>query len=253
LLHFKAFLGMSPVGIGAAITLGRKDLTMKRVMSAGVLFVLGALSMGAKGGGGCSADYAPGDGSSKSWPTGPLPTVDANIQPMSCEWLDGDNCWKRFVAKAKACEALVASEGTFATDRASCGYASGAEWEFSGALDTPAKGSTQFPIADWRILEPGGATACITGKILGVGKTLLDIDGEVVLFESPTVTSYHLTCSDGTTWGSDQPGTCKDFGARYLAHETPGLLWTCDGSANECTISFWGTDQGDEQITKCGG
>lgn len=90
----------------------------------------------------------------------------------------------------------------------------------------------------------------MTGKILGIGKTLLDVDGDVAVFENPTLTTFHVTCSDGTTYGNDQPGTCETFGQKYLAHETPGVLWTC--TTHECKLSLWGGEAGETPVTTCG-
>jgi hypothetical protein len=140
--------------------------------------------------------------------------------------------------------------GSFNDARDACEYTSGARWEFGGALGTPAEGSTQFPVTNWRLLEPGG-NACMTGKILGVGRTVLDVEGDVVLFENPSLTTYRITCPDGSTYGNDQPGTCEDFGLRYLDHETPGVYLACDGSEERCQLDLWGTTTGEENVTTC--
>jgi hypothetical protein len=222
---------------------------MKRLGSFLALLGMSVAAMGAKGGG-CSAEYAPGDGSSSEWGTGPVPEPSAQIQPMSCAWLDTDNCWKALVASADDCRAAVSDAGSFNEDRDACTYPDGARWELGGPLGTPAAGSTQYPITNWRILD-GEGDACMTGKILGVGRTLIDFDGSVALFESPTVTTFHLTCPDGTTYGNDQPGTCEDFGERYLGNETPGVLFTCDGTEEVCRLSLWGAESGAEVVTSC--
>jgi hypothetical protein len=220
---------------------------MKNFLAVAALVGVAAVSMGNKG---CSAEYVPGDGSSAEWETGPVPTAAAEPLPMSCEWLDGDNCWKRFVARAETCKGLVDAGGSFNEDRDACTYDSDGYLEFAGPLSTPSKESVLFPAVDWRIVDDEGE-ACMTGKILGVGKTLLDIDGEVVYFENKSLTEYEITCSDGTTYSNVKEGVCADFGARWLAHTVPGVLLACDGAEENCELSLWGGEEGEDLITRC--
>lgn len=211
------------------------------------LALVATLSIAAKG---CGVEYVPGNGSSADWPTGDVPTASAVIEPMTCEWLESNNCWKQLVAEANACADLVEAGGVFDDRRQVCSYVNGATWELGGSISEPGADTVLFPATDWRIVDDGG-DACMTGKILGVGRTIIDVEGEVALFESPTLTTYHLTCPDGVTYGNDQPGTCADFGARYLAHETPGVLLACDGATSSCELSLWGGASGERSVTTC--
>ena len=220
---------------------------MRRFAIAPLILSFGYLSLGAKG---CGTEYDPGDGSSKDWATGPVPTSSGIVAPMTCEWLESDNCWKAFAARASACQPAVSAAGQFDNDRQVCSYGSGATWELGGSISAPGNDTILFPATDWRIVE-SGEDSCMTGKILGLGRTLIDIDGEVSVFENPTLTTYHVTCPDGTTYGNDQPGTCEDFGSRYLAHTVPGVLLACDGGTDDCALSLWGTDHGEELVTRC--
>jgi len=213
-----------------------------------MLIALSLLAMGAKGGG-CSAEYAPGDGSSAEWETGPIPEPSAEILPMTCEWLESNNCWKELIASADGCRAAVTAPGEMNDERDGCDYEGGAAWEFGGALSTPAAASTQFPVTNWRIVDDSGE-ACMTGKVLGIGRSIIDANGSVALLESPTLTTYHLTCADGTTYGNDQPGTCESFAERWLLQQTPGVLFTCDGSAERCELAIWGSAS-EETVTSC--
>ncbi len=220
---------------------------MRKLIAVAGLVGMAAVSMGNNG---CSTEYVPGDGSSAEWETGPVPTAAAEPQAMSCEWLDGDNCWKRFVARAESCKGLVETGGRFNEDRDACSYSSNGFLEFGGPLSTPSKESVLFPAVDWRVVDDEG-TACMTGKILGVGKTLIDIDGEVVVFENKTLTEYEITCADGTTYSNAHEDTCADFGVRWLAHDAPGVLLACDGAQESCELSLWGGADGEETITTC--
>lgn len=211
--------------------------------------VLGVPLMGASGNG-CSGEYT-NNGTSSAWPTGIVPTPAATALPMSCEWLASDNCWKKTVAKVVACTGDFAQRGTFDTDREACSYSSGATWEFGGAIGTPGSGTTQFEAVDWRLVSASQQT-CATGKILGIGETILDVGGDVTYFQNPSLTSFRVTCSDGTTYGNDIAGSCSDIGAQWLAHKTPGVLMTCQGDKKTCDLGLWGGPSGEAKITTCG-
>lgn len=185
----------------------RSELARRGLLVALIGFAF--LSVGAKGQS-CSAEIDPGDGSAASWPTGPIPTAAAKPEPMTCAWLSGDNCWKRLVAKANACAKDASTSGTFASDRKSCSYPAHGRWEFEGDVATPGPDEVHVPIMNWRVLDAEGAP-CMTGKILGIGRTMLDVQGEVALFENTSLTTYQVTCPDGSTFTNDTRSTGSTF------------------------------------------
>jgi hypothetical protein len=235
------------------------------------LLALAALSfVGAKGQS-CSAEVEPGDGSAATWTTGTLPVATGPTQPMTCRWLEENNCWKKLVAKGVACAAGT-DAGSFAQDRKSCSYANGAKWEFEGDVNTPGPTETHVPVVNWRLLRGDGA-ACMTGKVLGIGRTFIDVEGEVALFENINLTEYRVTCPDGSSFsnesrpaadaGTEDAGTadsgaagegavCASFGALWLAKKAPGIVISCKGATKSCGLELWGGPSGEAVPTRCG-
>jgi hypothetical protein len=212
------------------------------------LALIAFTTMGAKGNG-CAAEYSPGDGSSATWPTAPVPTPEATTRPMTEAWLTGDNCWKQLVAEATACASDVKGvAGTFDPDRSSCSYASSAELELGGPISTPASGTTLYEATDFRLRNGAGKT-CATGKILGVGRTILDVGGKTALLESLTLTKFRLTCPDGKSYGNEVPGTSPNYGLDWLAHRTPGVLLSC--TKEQCKLALWGGPTGEVDLAIC--
>lgn len=246
---------------------------------------LGLVSVGAKGGG-CSAELAD-DGSSDAWPTAPAP-MPGTPKPMTCAFLQQDNCWKRLVTKAATCAGDVKADGRFSEDRRSCAAPSAARLELGGAVNTPAPGNTSVIGTDWRILDAQGGT-CATGKIHGIGRTLIDVGGEVATFESVSLLEYRVTCPDGSTYtnegapsedadagapdvdasstgdaGTPPPPSkvtdsgaitdervCPTFGLEYLAKRAPGVLLSCSGTPKTCDLELWGGETGATSIAHC--
>ena len=244
-----------------------------RKLAYGLVAVLGVLSTAAKGSG-CSAEYTD-DGSSDAWATAPAPSPGP-AQPMTCAFLSGDNCWKRVVAKIEACAGDVKTSGRFSEDRRVCAAPSGGKLELGGPVSTPAPGTTSVVGTDWRISSAGGET-CAIGKILGVGRSLIDAQGEVVTFESVSLLEYRVTCPDGSTFtneGSarddggaaeagaepdaatpdveDDERVCSTFGLDYLAKRTPGVLLSCEGTRRSCKLALWGGPAGETEVATCG-
>lgn len=263
---------------------------MRRLMTTTIV-ALGFMSMAAKGG--CSVQVTD-DGRSDGWKTAAAPSA-SDAKPMTCEFLREDNCWKRFVAKVEACVGDFQA-GSMSEDRKVCTAASGARLELGGAVDAPAPGNSSVVAADWRIVNAGGR-ACATGKILGIGRTMIDAEGEVALLESTSLLKYRVVCPDGSTYSNDSPtsseeearaenasdsgaastnaGTeadtgeaksadagatasaekppvvCPTFGLDYLTKRTPGVLLSCEGTARQCKLAFWGGTTGETTVTTC--
>jgi hypothetical protein len=210
--------------------------------------VTALLSMGANGRG-CSLEVAPSDGSSSTWATGEVPTPEATTRPMTDAWL-AENCWTQMVDEALACAGTAGQTGDFDDDRQTCTYDSGARLLLGGPIGTPAKDSTSIPVVEWRVVG-GAGRPCATGKILSPGRTIVDVGGRVALFENVTLTKYRVTCPDGKTYGNQVDGTAPSFGALWLAKRTPGVLFSCDGTKQSCTLELWGSKIGPAEIATC--
>ena len=220
-----------------------------RMLGLCILITLGIGSMGAKGDGcnGADVSYSPGDGSPADWKTGPVPVPAGDAQPMTCSWLTEGNCWTPLYEHAATC--APEGKGKFSADRKSCTFPDGSLLEFDAALSTPEPNHVLFPIVQYRLLGADG-DPCVTGKILGVGKSLLDVQGDAVVFTSTTLLAYQLTCPDGSVFDDGAEGTCQDVGSLYLQHKTPGQLLSCNGNTGECTLELWGA-AGPEAIATC--
>jgi hypothetical protein len=191
---------------------------MNNIRTLSVTFVAMFALTGAKGG--CGGEYVPGDadGGSGTWDVGTVPTAKGADLPMTCEWLESNNCWKQMIAEVSAC--APKEQGVLNADRTACEYDTDAELRFAGPLSKPSPGTTFVVATDHRVLAADGS-ACLTGKILGVGKAAYRTKTTTIVSESKTVTNYRVVCADGTSYANDVPGTCADFGARYLAKGVP--------------------------------
>ncbi len=198
----------------------------------------------------CSAEADPGDGSADAWDIGEVPAPSRAPLPMSCEWLTSDNCWKKAVAKASSC-APGNGIATFDEQRSSCSYAGGSLFDFEGTVASLDPGEIHVPIMDHRLVGSDGRP-CYTAKILGVGEVAIDVSGQVYLFQNLSLTSYRLTCPDGTSYQNDLDGTCSSFGADWLGGKTPGADLLCDGDTQVCTLQAKGGPAGPETLARCG-
>jgi hypothetical protein len=213
---------------------------VKRVLTCGGWGLMIVALMGAKGGNGCGAEYQPGDGSSAQWDVGTVPTAQGADRPMTCEWLESNNCWKQLAAAARAC--APSGQGTFSAERDGCELSDGATFELAGPISTPADGSTLYPVVDQRLVANNG-TPCFTGKILAVGRTAYAAGGQAAVLESKPGLTYRLICPDGSSYANDVEGTCENFGARWLAKQAPGHTFICQGGQEgSCEAEVWGAD-----------
>jgi hypothetical protein len=201
---------------------------------------------GAKGNG-CGGEYQAGDGSSANWDVGTIPVAKGADQPMTCEWLDSNNCWKQMVSAASAC--APKDVGTFNQDRSGCEFDQAATMEFAGPLSTPASGTTTVEVTDHRFTDATGAH-CLTAKILGVGRGAYATTKGTIVVENKSITNYRVICADGSAFANDVPGTCADFGSRYLQKKVPAYLFSCTGGAG-CASVAGGTTNGELRLVSC--
>jgi len=222
---------------------------VKKLLGCGVWLLLPAVLMGAKGGG-CGTEYQPGDGSSAEWDIGTVPTAKGADLPMTCEWLESNNCWRQLATAAREC--APDGPGTFSEDRDVCTLADGYSFELAGPISTPASGSTLYPVVDQRIVAEDG-TPCFTAKILAVGRTAYAVAGKTIVGEGKPDFKYRLICPDGSSYANDIEGTCEDFGARWLAKQAPNYSFACEGGEEgTCKAEFWGAEaSGAATLAEC--
>lgn len=213
--------------------------------------------LGAKGGG-CSAEVQPGDGRSAEWRdpgdggdgegglAEVVPTPNGPDQPMTCAWLESDNCWKQASAAARAC--APSSEGRFDAERANCAFPDGARLELAGPISTPADGSNSIVFVDHRVLDSAGST-CFGVRALGIGKGAVATRRGTAVIEWKSLSSYRIVCPNGDAYATDVAGACENAGSRWLAKQAPNYSFECDGSRGSCTAVFWGSTPSGPQTT----
>jgi hypothetical protein len=202
---------------------------------------------GAKGNG-CGAEYQPGDGSSASWAVGTVPTAKGADLPMSCEWLESNNCWKQMVDDVTSC--APKDVGAFNADRSACEFDQQATMDFAGPLSTPAPGNTLIEIVDHRFTDVNNAP-CFTGKILGIGRTAFAGRKGTVVSENKTTLNYRIICPDGSSYANDIAGTCADFGVRYVQSKVPTYIFKCEGSGTCSSVAGGGSSNTAKVLASC--
>jgi hypothetical protein len=203
-------------------------------------FLVLALALTGAKGNGCGVDVQPGDGGSASWDVGTLPVAKKPDLPMTCEWLESNNCWKQMVAEVQAC--APKDVGVLNADRTVADFDGAAQMDFAGPLSTPGKDTETVVVTDHRFTS-ADSTACFTGKILDSGRVAYASKGKTIVSESKTLSTYRIICSDGSSYASDVTGTCADFGARYIAGAVPSYVLKCVGGS-DCTSVAGGGPSG---------
>lgn len=203
--------------------------------------------MGAEDEQGCSAELE-SDGKVDSWEFGEIPEP-SEPQPMTCEWIESNNCWKQMVGRIRSC--VPQDEAAqFSEDRTMCLYDSGEMIEWDGSVNEPDPGETHVPIIQHRFIDADGEP-CFTAKWQGVAHVAYDVGGDVGVLRADSLTSFTLICPDGTTYTSDAEGSCPELGARWLASELPGYDTVCDGDDGRCEFIANGAPGGKQTVAAC--
>lgn len=219
----------SELGPHRALDAGTMTLRLRPLQPALlVTFLLASMGADAEG---CSAELE-SDGNAEDWAFGEIPEPAEEPLPMTCEFVEEDNCWKQLVAEMQSC--LPAERGTFVDDRTACEYPDGSRLEWDGSVNVPDSG-IHIPYIEHRVLDSEGEP-CVTTKFLGIAHAAFDIGGDVTVLHADSLTTFQLTCSDGTTYRNDVEGACPDLGAQWLAQELPGYDVVCDGEDSHCQI-----------------
>lgn len=218
-----------------------------------MLLPIAVLSMGAEKNNGCSAEHSRGDYSAESWDIGTIPTQVGAAQPMTCTWLyDENNCWKRMARAATACAPSSSGEFTPIV-RDECTYEDGSILEWEAGVSTPAPGVDHRPWINHRILDAND-DPCFTAKILGIAHAAYRAGGETIVAQAESLTTFRVTCQDGTTYSSSVEGSCPEIGQMWLGGRTPGYEVICDGTTRVCTAELKGAAANSDPttLTTCG-
>jgi hypothetical protein len=154
-----------------------------------------------------------------------------DAEALTCDVLEGDNCWARAVAAVDACTADVQG-GVFASDLASCTYDGGESIVFDPPLDPAGFQGDATPTAAGTLRDTGGADCATVAiaeddiRITANGEeTRYTLDGNDVV----------LSCPDGTTFRGGGLGLFDCLGS------APGLSWSGDPSTF-ASVSLLGGD-----------
>jgi hypothetical protein len=178
--------------------------------------------------------------------TAPVP--NANELPLTCEFLNGDNCWKQIARAATACAPQAKGKG--AVDRKTCDYPDGSRLTWGGSMPTYAASDSSIYFSSGSFLADAQGRACMTVYV-APSKTALEAGGKTVLLENIGITNWRLTCPDGKTYSTTQTGSCADYGAYFSQGKAPNLNPLCIPSKSVCTNALQGTEAGRVDVASC--
>lgn len=168
-----------------------------------------------------------------------VPDRAGRSQPMSCEWMDGDNCWSQVYRAADGCAPKAV--GTMNADRSACMFPSGARVTFEAEIGTSG---TFF--VDHRLTDPNG-DVCFSSDTLGWAQGAFTSPGGTAVIAGAGA-AIELTCPDGTWFDSGKNGTCDAFPSRYWAHQVPNYTFECSVDRRVCEGIFWGALAGQPKV-----
>ena len=168
-----------------------------------------------------------------------LPEPVGPPQPMTCEWLDGANCWTSQYDAANACAPEAA--GTFDEERTTCVFPDGSAVEF----DAPITDSGTFYI-DHRLRSADGSV-CFRVDTLGWAKGAVTTPGGTAITENVDFNT-RITCPDGSAFDTGVEGTCEGAEARLWNKQIPGYSFECDADRGVCEGIFWAAADTQPQV-----
>ncbi len=163
---------------------------------------------------------------------------DDDATPVTCAWIEGDNCYKEALATTLACLPDVAETGSFAADQSSCTYASGHTVEFVDPI--PEVDGT------WHLRVLSSGAPCVEFEETGDSKYLRTPGGSVTLhWGDDTVT---FTCPNGQVYsiGRNERAACAEA---HLSGWGTSERW----GPYEMTFSLHGDGAGGVQLFDCVG
>lgn len=205
---------------------------------------------GAAGAPGAAGAAAGGSGGGAGAATPPLPQASGADRPMTCEWLDGDNCWKQVIADVDRCK--PAGPGTFSADGATCSFSDGSQMTWSGFENF--NDATQFEnlivYTPQRLAAADGST-CLEIRTAGWADYAVISGDTVVVYDSLSATSFRVICGDGSSYSSEVEGACGDLPARGFAGTSPSFRgqFTRDGQSSSAV--FGGSVDGPHAVWTC--
>lgn len=154
-------------------------------------------------------------------------------EPLTCELLAGDNCWKEGVAEAAACLPET-TEGVFTADRTTCDFADGSRVVFVEALPEELDGW----LFDF-VLEDASGSECMGFRQTEDVNTL-DTSSGTVEQRPWQFVGVALECQDGSLYTMDSAFGLMECDWDHL----PGTAWSWSGGHMSFSLNGGPEDTG---------
>ena len=113
-------------------------------------------------------------------------------QPLDCQWLASNNCWKQALAEASTC--VPSGTGSFDASRQVCSYGGGESINFSSAVSFDTNNQWSYTVSE-------GGGNCLTFRELGGSGRSFELTtnlGDVLVEEAGL--SLSVSCPDGSSY-----------------------------------------------------
>lgn len=151
-----------------------------------------------------------------------------DAEPLDCEWLQADNCWRDAVAAVATCTAS-ADPGTLSGDLARCDYADGSAVTFDPALDPATFDSDDGPVFDATLLDETGATCAEVS--IAAERWSITVGGDTTSY-GEVGSNIEITCPDGTTYRGSGLALFDCLG------DAPSLAWSSSQEFGSYSVSM---------------
>ena len=120
--------------------------------------------------------------------------------PLTCDWLASNNCWKTTVAAAQSCVPPASETGVLNADGTSCAYASGSSVAFHEPVIVPS--DIDDPL-NWDFTQSQAGVDCVSLEDYEDGSSLtLTVQG-MTYREKYEGFGMQVTCPDGSKFATD--------------------------------------------------
>lgn len=117
----------------------------------------------------------------------------AIVEEVTCEWIEGDNCWKESLVEAALCAADPTVEGTFNADLTVCTYNDGTVINFKN----PASNFGMDYLWDFEIVKNG--SSCMS---FSETETVFSLTTSLGTFiETGSMSTVEFQCPDDSVYG----------------------------------------------------
>jgi hypothetical protein len=158
-----------------------------------------------------------------SWPA-PVSTPtpkEGVVTPITCAWLEGDNCWKAIVRKLEATCKPQGIGKTISTNPRKITYADGSK-ALSNPFSAIISGTESTAAPNFYLRNPDGSR-CGAARA-GYPFASVEVGDDVVRIQYSGYGISSVICQDGTTYAQSSTATavaCEDYSARLQKGMAP--------------------------------